>query len=91
MHRSTLDGRPENHEGDNSSTDSENVEERVSNFRTLPSRAYSISDETIFKYCLGGLTDRAVLLKEVAISASEDELLKFAQEVSVYSGCSHHG
>ena len=87
-----MEGRPENHEdADNSSTDSENTEERVSNFRTLSSRAYSISDVTIFKYCLGSLTDRAVLLKEVAISSSEDELLKFAHEVSVYSGCSHHG
>ena len=41
----------------------------------MSSSGYLISDVIIFKYCLGGLTDRALLLKEVATSASEEELL----------------
>ncbi|KAJ9153429.1 hypothetical protein P3X46_026870 [Hevea brasiliensis] len=88
--RSKLEGSSEKLEVDNSPSDSESTEERDSDFKVMSSSGYSISDLTIFKYCLGGLTDRALLLKEVAISASEEDLLRFAHEVSLYSGCSHH-
>ncbi|KAF2314457.1 hypothetical protein GH714_026632 [Hevea brasiliensis] len=88
--RSKLEGSSEKIEVDNSPSDSESIEERDSDFKVMSSSGYSISDLTIFKYCLGGLTDRALLLKEVAISASEEDLLRFAHEVSLYSGCSHH-
>lgn len=69
---------------------SDSIEERLSDFNIMSSGGYSISDVIIFKYCLGGLTDRALLLKEVATSASEEELFRLANEVSLYSGCSHH-
>jgi hypothetical protein len=69
---------------------SDSIEERLSDFNITSSSSYLISDVTIFKYCLGGLTDRALLLKEVATSASEEELFRLANEVSLYSGCSHH-
>ncbi|XP_038690631.1 SH2 domain-containing protein B-like isoform X1 [Tripterygium wilfordii] len=49
-----------------------------------------ISDLTVFKYCLGGLNERALLLREMATSASDRELLEFAHQVALYSGCSHH-
>ncbi|XP_015580426.2 SH2 domain-containing protein A isoform X1 [Ricinus communis] len=86
-----LDGRPENlEEAEKLPSDSESTEERGSDLKVMSSIGYSISDVTIFKYCLGGLTDKALLLKEVATSASEEDLFRFAHEVSLYSGCSHH-
>uniref|UniRef100_A0A6N2KKE5 SH2 domain-containing protein n=1 Tax=Salix viminalis TaxID=40686 RepID=A0A6N2KKE5_SALVM len=77
-------------EADNSSSVSDSIEGRLSNFKITSSNCYSISDVTIFKYCLGGLIDKALLLMEVATSASEEELFRLANEVSLYSGCSHH-
>lgn len=74
----------------NSTSDSESTEERDSDVKVVSSSGHSISDLAIFKYCLGGLTDRALLLKEVATSASEEDLLRLAHEVSLYSGCYHH-
>ncbi|XP_020890440.1 uncharacterized protein LOC9325260 [Arabidopsis lyrata subsp. lyrata] len=67
------------HEEDNSSTDSENSEMR-----------YTISDSTIFRYCLGNIIDKSLLLKEITNNSSDDEVLEFANQVSLYSGCSHH-
>ncbi|XP_039000116.1 SH2 domain-containing protein B-like [Hibiscus syriacus] len=52
-------------------------------------RGHSVSDVTTFRYCLGGLTDRSLLLKEIA-TVSNEEISGFAEQVSVYSGCSHH-
>lgn len=49
-----------------------------------------IPDITIFRYCLGGLQERTVLLKDVATSAKDPDILDFAQQVSLYIGCSHH-
>ncbi|WCJ32370.1 SH2 domain protein B [Euphorbia peplus] len=87
----TLERSAENHEeAENSPSDLESMEERGSDFKIVSSNGYSVSDTTIFKYCLGGLTDRALLLKEVATSASENDLFRFAHEVTLYSGCSHH-
>lgn len=53
-------------------------------------RGYPVSDLTIFRYCLGGLADRSLLLKEVAATTSDEEISGFANQVSLYSGCSHH-
>uniref|UniRef100_A0A6N2LWX0 Uncharacterized protein n=2 Tax=Salix viminalis TaxID=40686 RepID=A0A6N2LWX0_SALVM len=77
-------------EADNSPSVSDSIEERLSDFNSMSSSGYLISDVIIFKYCLGGMTDRALLLKEVATSASEEDLFRLANEVSLYSGCSHH-
>lgn len=73
------------HEEDNSSTDSENSEMRDSVFMR-----YTISDSTIFRYCLGNLTERSLLLKDITNNSSDDEVLEFANQVTLYSGCSHH-
>lgn len=67
------------HEEYNSSTDSENSEMR-----------HTISDSIIFRYCLGNLTEKSLLLKEITDNSSDDKVLKFANQVSLYSGCSHH-
>ncbi|GAV78685.1 hypothetical protein CFOL_v3_22150 [Cephalotus follicularis] len=83
--------RPQNvEESDNSSSDSENTEGRDSASRSMSSSRNSVSDLSIFSYCLGGLAERSLLLKEIATSASDQQLLEFAQQVSLYSGCSHH-
>ncbi|KAK3011377.1 hypothetical protein RJ639_012447, partial [Escallonia herrerae] len=85
----TLERRPENHEDtDNSSFDSERSEATNSFMKSKTSSP--VSDMTVFKYCLGGLTERSLLLKEIAMSAPENELVDFAQQVSLYSGCLHH-
>lgn len=72
------------------SDSSESTDERDSDIQRMSNGGYPISDLVIFKYCLGGLADRAHLLKEVTTSASEQQLLRFAHEVSLYSGCLHH-
>ncbi|XP_027127004.1 SH2 domain-containing protein A [Coffea arabica] len=88
---SNLVRKPENHDGsDNFSSDSETSETTKSDLMSIPSSTNQLSDMVVFKYCLGGLSERAVLLKEIALSAREEELVKFADQVSLFSGCSHH-
>ncbi|XVE63276.1 hypothetical protein DITRI_Ditri07aG0007000 [Diplodiscus trichospermus] len=90
---SSLEERPENsEETDNSRSDSESTRSRArdSALKSASSREHSVSDLTIFKYCLGGLTDRSLLLNEIISTASDEEISGFADQVSLYSGCSHH-
>ncbi|KAG6688965.1 hypothetical protein I3842_11G152900 [Carya illinoinensis] len=88
----SLEGRPENlEEVDDSQSDSESTGERNSPSKSMSSRTSPMSDMNIFKYSLSGLTERSFMLKEIALSASDAELLEFAHQVSLYSGCSHHG
>lgn len=87
-----LERRPENHEEtDGSPSDSESIEGRNLDFKSMSGNRCPVTDLAIFKYCLGGLNERALLLKEMATAASEKELANFAQHVSLYLGCSHHG
>ncbi|XP_010274602.1 PREDICTED: uncharacterized protein LOC104609879 [Nelumbo nucifera] len=87
----TLEEKHENLEGtDDTPSDSESVQARNSAFRRVVNTRNQISDMTIFKYCLGGMSERALLLKEVASTATDQELADFAQQVSLYTGCSHH-
>lgn len=86
----TMDWRPENYDrADNCSAASDSSEETNSDPKSIPSTS-PISDLIVFKYCLGGPTERSDLLKEIAISASEEDLAKFSHQVSLFSGCSHH-
>ncbi|KAL3503053.1 hypothetical protein ACH5RR_037502 [Cinchona calisaya] len=88
---SNLARRPENHDGsDNFSSDLETSETTKSYLMSVPSNNNQLSDTVVFKYCLGGLSERAVLLKEIALSVREEEIAKFAEQVSLFSGCSHH-
>ncbi|XP_021895061.1 uncharacterized protein LOC110812561 isoform X1 [Carica papaya] len=88
---SRLEERPNNlEEAENSSSDSESTEVRDPAFRSMSSSRNPISDLAIFKYCLGRLTDRSLLLKEIVTNASDTELFDFADQVSLFSGCSHH-
>ncbi|GAA0149850.1 DNA-binding transcription factor [Lithospermum erythrorhizon] len=87
---SKLEGRPETHDTGESSLDSENSEVTNSVLRSIPDNRSLVADLIVFKYCLGGLTERSRLLKEMSISAHEDDILKFAEQVSLFSGCAHH-
>ncbi|KAK4285820.1 hypothetical protein QN277_002466 [Acacia crassicarpa] len=85
----SLEGRPENFdEADNSPSDSGSIGEGNSHSKNARN---PISDMSIFKYCLADLTERSLMLKEIATSASDKEILEFASQVSHYSGCSHYG
>ncbi|CAA0815900.1 SH2 domain protein B [Striga hermonthica] len=75
---------------ENNSSASDNSEATNLNPKVTLSFASPISDVIIFKYCLGGLAERCQLLKEIAFSASEEQLANFAEQVSLFSGCSHH-
>lgn len=77
-------------EADNSPSDSESTGARNSSFKSMLSSGDSVSDLTIFKYCLGNLAEKSRVLKEIVTSSSDDEVLEFAHQVSIYSGCSHH-
>ncbi|XP_057447646.1 SH2 domain-containing protein B-like isoform X3 [Lotus japonicus] len=88
----SMDARPTKFdEADDSPSDSESIGERNSPSNNMASRRYPISDMTIFKYCLAGLAERSLMLKEIAFFSSGNEILELAHHVSLYSGCSHHG
>lgn len=87
----SLVGRPENFdEAEDTQSDSESIEAKHSARKSASNSRNPMSDMTIFKYCLAGLAERSLLLKEIANSSSNEELLDFAHQVSSYSGCSHH-
>ncbi|KAL2328274.1 hypothetical protein Fmac_021701 [Flemingia macrophylla] len=88
----SFNGRPANfNEADDSPSDSESIGEGNSPLNNMGSRRYPISDMTIFKYCLASLAERSLMLKEIATSASDKEISELAHQVSLYSGCLHHG
>nr|GMD84180.1 SH2 domain-containing protein A-like [Ipomoea batatas] len=84
-------GRPESRDGaENFSSDSENSEATNSVPGNFSPHKGPISDLIVFKYCLGGLSERCLLLKEIAMTYKEEALGSFAEQVSLFSGCSHH-
>uniref|UniRef100_A0A0D9XMP0 SH2 domain-containing protein n=1 Tax=Leersia perrieri TaxID=77586 RepID=A0A0D9XMP0_9ORYZ len=50
----------------------------------------SFSDTEVFRYCLDGTYERSKFLRAAAPSVNEDDLVKLANQVSLYSGCTHH-
>lgn len=83
-------GRPVNSGGLNVASDSENSEATKSDPLSISRDRNPISDLIVFKYCLGGPSERALLLKEISVSLREAEVAKFADQVSLFSGCPHH-
>ncbi|KAK1359887.1 hypothetical protein POM88_044361 [Heracleum sosnowskyi] len=77
-------------EAENCSSGSESSEAAISKSCSISSSKTPVSDSTIFKYYLEGLSERSLMLKEIAMAASELELANFAEQVSQYSGCFHH-
>ncbi|XP_039117364.1 SH2 domain-containing protein A-like isoform X2 [Dioscorea cayenensis subsp. rotundata] len=70
---------------DSESTDTGNSESRWAEHSTNP-----ITDAVIFKYCLEGTEERSILLKGIISSASNQDVANFAEQVCLYTGCSHH-
>lgn len=86
----SLEGGQETHERTyNSSSDSDSSE-ATNSCERVPSNGSPISDLLVFKYCLGTLNEKSLLLKDLASSASEKDIMDFALQVSQYSGCFHH-
>ncbi|KAI3789520.1 hypothetical protein L2E82_02319 [Cichorium intybus] len=86
-----LEGRQEMHEGRyNSSSDSDSSE-ATNSCKSNGSNGSPVSDVTVFKYCLGTLTEKSLLLKDLASSGSHQDIMDFAMRVSQFSGCLHHG
>lgn len=84
-------GRSENfNDAEDTESDSESIEAKNSAWKSSSNSKNPISDITIFKYCLAGIAERSLLLKEIANSSSNEELFDFAHQVSLYSECSHH-
>lgn len=50
----------------------------------------TFSDAVVFRYCLDSTYDRSKFLKGAAPTVNKDDLVKLADQVSLYSGCSHH-
>ncbi|KAJ1296187.1 hypothetical protein BS78_01G280200 [Paspalum vaginatum] len=50
----------------------------------------TLSDAVVFRYCLDSTYDRSKFLKGAAPTVKKDDLVKLADQVSLYSGCSHH-
>ncbi|TVU31639.1 hypothetical protein EJB05_23334, partial [Eragrostis curvula] len=50
----------------------------------------SFSDAVIFRYCLDSTDERSKFLRGAASTVNKDVLVKLADQVSLYSGCSHH-
>lgn len=73
-----------------SPSDSGSTEARHLALNRTTTNGNPISDVNIFKYCLAGLSERSLLLKEIATSVSQEGILEFAEHVSLYSGCLHH-
>ncbi|KAK4439081.1 SH2 domain-containing protein A [Sesamum alatum] len=89
-HAMSIDGRPENQYGTENISSASRNSQATNSDPKMPSVSSPISDLIIFKYCLGGPAERSQLLKEIALSASEEQLTNFAKQVSLFSGCSHH-
>ncbi|XP_065029568.1 SH2 domain-containing protein A-like isoform X1 [Musa acuminata AAA Group] len=49
-----------------------------------------VSDVAIFRYCLESTFERSMILKQLIASASNEDIANFAEQVCLYSGCSHH-
>ncbi|KAL2943395.1 SH2 domain-containing protein B [Bienertia sinuspersici] len=77
-------------ETDNSASDSESFGARNSELKNISCNRDLTSDLTVFRYCLGGLSEKASMLKEFSLFASEQGIAEMAEKVSFVSGCSHH-
>ncbi|KAF6984184.1 hypothetical protein CFC21_002226 [Triticum aestivum] len=71
-------------------SDSDSIDARSSWSGSDKDEAETLSDAMIFRYCLEGTYERSTFLKSAASSIIVDDLITLANEVSLYSGCSHH-
>ncbi|CAA7393220.1 unnamed protein product [Spirodela intermedia] len=86
-----MDAKFEHHVGsDTVLSDSESTDARNSVFRKLDDGRKSISDATVFKYCLEGTEERSFILRDVISFACDEDIMSFAEQISLYAGCRHH-
>jgi len=50
----------------------------------------TFSDAVVFRYCLDSTYDRSKFLRGAAPTFNKEDLVKLADQISLYSGCSHH-
>ncbi|XP_078440362.1 SH2 domain protein B [Wolffia australiana] len=65
-------------------SDSESTDARNSAFRQ------TISDAIVFKYCMEGTEERSLILRDVLSFACDEDIMYFAEQVSLFTGCYHH-
>lgn len=75
---------------DSSTSDSESFDAGSSWSGSDADDIDSISDAVIFRYCLDSTYERSKFLRGVAPTVNNEDLVKLADQVSLYSGCSHH-
>ncbi|ONK71723.1 uncharacterized protein A4U43_C04F11690 [Asparagus officinalis] len=80
----SLEGR------DTALSDSDSTYARKSEARQTVHTGTPILDAIIFRYCLEGIHERTLLLREITHSVSNEDIVNFAEEVCLYAGCSHH-
>nr|GEY18609.1 SH2 domain-containing protein A isoform X2 [Tanacetum cinerariifolium] len=82
----TLDGKQETHQrACNLLTDSDSIE-AANTCKSLGSNGSPVSDLSVFKYCLGTLNEKYLLLKDLVTSASEKEVMDFAEQAHSFLG-----
>ncbi|XP_021726916.1 uncharacterized protein LOC110694069 isoform X2 [Chenopodium quinoa] len=87
----SLESIQENYgEIDSSASDSDSAGAGNTESKSFTCNIDLTSDLTIFRYCLGGLSERSIMLKESSLYASEQEIVEMAEKVSFFSGCDHH-
>ncbi|KAK8950491.1 hypothetical protein KSP40_PGU009931 [Platanthera guangdongensis] len=89
--RMSIEAKSNNLDGtDSCPSDSESIDARNSEVKWIRKSIDATSDLVIFKYCLEGTYERSLLLKEIITSSSNEDLVNFAEQVCLYSGCLHH-
>ncbi|KAF5182272.1 Sh2 domain, partial [Thalictrum thalictroides] len=89
VHGEGVKGKVDNLEGtDNMLSNTESFQAREPASKVESTRN-PVPDLIIFKYCLGGMNERSLLLKEVTNFATDEEMIIFGQQVFLYTGCSH--
>lgn len=75
---------------DPAASDSDSMDARSSWSGSDRDEVETFSDAIIFRYCLEGTSQRSTFLRGAAASINVDDLITLANQVSLYSGCSHH-
>ncbi|XP_068634618.1 SH2 domain-containing protein B-like isoform X2 [Aristolochia californica] len=75
---------------DHTPSDSESVHARNSASKTATDITNPITDLILFKYCLEGMHERSMLLREILTTAGDHDIVEFAEQVALYTGCSHN-
>ncbi|GAB2236153.1 hypothetical protein Droror1_Dr00027892 [Drosera rotundifolia] len=76
-------------ETENCASDSEGIRAR-SIFKNKLQTEDIISELTVFRYCLGSLSEKSAFLEAIIPYASEEQLGDLAEQVALYTGCSRH-